>query len=155
MGQREKLTQESIQKWNFLSFSPLPLLRISQTKPTLECTQLRPKDQLLMDATGQSVWPSSNLFLMILKLFMLHKLKQLQTIKMTGMLTRSVSKKSKPNLISKWPNGMSGRTEGNTSVSDAMGDAVGVRESVAVAVEGISLGLDGHNKGSSEERLEH
>merc|ERR1719187_2920092 len=32
------------------------------------------------------------------------------------------------------------RTKGNTSV----GDAVGVRESVAVAVEGISLGLDGH-----------
>ena len=51
---------------------------------------------------------------------------------------------------------------------------MGVRESVAVAVEGISLGLDGHNKGSlrnmrleiglivknilithSEERLEH
>ena len=68
----------------------------------------------------------------------------------------------------------SGRTEGNASVGDAMGDAVGVRESVAVAVEGISLGLDGHNEGSlrnmpleiclivknilithSEERLEH
>merc|ERR1712105_132393 len=45
----------------------------------------------------------------------------------------------------------SGRTEGNASV----GDAVGVWESVAVPVEGISLGLDGHNKGSSEERLEH
>merc|ERR1711934_1155142 len=43
------------------------------------------------------------------------------------------------------------RTKGNPSV----GDAVSVRESVAVAVEGISLGLDGHNKGSSEERLEH
>jgi len=38
----------------------------------------------------------------------------------------------------------SGRTEGNASV----GDAVGVWESVAVPVEGISLGLDGHNKGS-------
>ena len=70
----------------------------------------------------------------------------------------------------------SGRTEGNTSVGDAMGIPVGVREHSCsvVAVEGISLGLDGRNEGSlrdmplkicviekniltthSEERLEH
>ena len=44
----------------------------------------------------------------------------------------------------------SGRTEGNTSVGDAMGIPVGVRENSCsvVAVEGISLGLDGRNEGS-------